>query len=68
MQESSPAAGVVVAVGEPSGGGESVDLECESQTCGETSGELYEYELAGDGDGESGDTDSDEEPDVGGQG
>ena len=28
-------------VGEPSGGGESVDLECESQTC---SVELYEYE------------------------
>ena len=63
-------AGVVVAIGEPSGGGESVDLECESQTCGESSGELYEYELDGDGDGEcgdgeSGDTDSDEEPDVG---
>ena len=26
------------------GGEESVDLECESQTCGEPSGELYEYE------------------------
>ena len=26
-------------VGEPSGGGESIDLECESQTCGEPSGE-----------------------------